>query len=88
MWNFREWNDNATYLVLDDLDWDHVPCKKMLLGGQRNFNLSGKYMRPRRVKGGIPCIYLCNTQPNFGDIDAWIRANCTIIHLTQPLFQQ
>jgi len=59
-------DESAQYLVLDDIDWQYVPAKKQLFGGQKEFVLSDKYRRKRRLKWGKPVIYLFNR-----DADPW-----------------
>ena len=44
-WNVAEWNDNATYMVIDDIPWDGFrragfPLKKDLLSGCGQINVS------------------------------------------------
>jgi len=53
-------------MVLDDIKWEYVPAKKALFGGQKEFTLSDKYRRKRRIKWGKPIILLFNE-----DEDPW-----------------
>lgn len=59
-------NESAQYLVLDDIPFEYVPSKKQLFGSQKEFALSDKYRRKRRLKWGKPVIYLFNP-----DADPW-----------------
>lgn len=50
----------ASYLVCDDVPWEFFSGKKQLLGGQRDFILTEKYIRKTRITFGKPVIYLSN----------------------------
>ena len=44
-WNLSEWNDDATYMVIDDIPWDDFqragfPKKKDLLSGYGKVSVS------------------------------------------------
>lgn len=87
MVNFKhDWDDDASYIVFDDIDWEYIPNKKCFLGGQRQFVITDKYAGKRTVEWNKVCIYLCNTLPNFGSLTDWISYNCVILHLDKPLF--
>ena len=94
MFSLDNWNDDADYLVLDDINWGEkgkfFPAKKMLLGGQREFTLTDKYARKRTVKWGKPCIY-CMNNDNYlnmasDPIWAWLQENCTFIFINNKLY--
>lgn len=53
----------SAYIVVDDVPWEFFKCKKALLGGQREFNVTEKYRKIMNVVFGKPCIYLCNEDP-------------------------
>lgn len=87
MCNFKsDWDDNATYLVLDDIDWTFVPNKRGFFGGQKSFVITGKYMKMKTIQWNKILIYLTNNLPDFGVDTEWFHANCTIINLNKPLY--
>ena len=67
MFNLEYWDEQAQYLIFDDIEWDFFPCKKQFIGGQRDFNVSDKYRRKRRVMAGMATIYIMNFK-NFVDM--------------------
>jgi Geminivirus Rep catalytic domain/Geminivirus rep protein central domain len=85
------WNDKADYTVLDDIEWQYVPAKKALFGGQREFTLSDKYRGKKTLKNGKPLIYLCNEdQDPFNLISEgekdWYFNNCVRIFIKNKLY--
>lgn len=60
MFSLDVWKDNADYLVIDDIEWQYIPCKKAIFGGQAEFIATDKYKKKRRIKWGKPTILLAN----------------------------
>lgn len=81
------------YIVFDDIEWDSIKSSaKSWFGSQRDFSVSDKYRRKRRVPGGIPCIYLCNPDAFIGEfydfiLSNWGKSNINVVTLLDPLFQ-
>lgn len=66
MFNLSVWDDQAAYLVIDDIAFDYIGgCRKVLWGSQKELTLTDKFMRKRAVKWGKPMIYLCNRDSDF-----------------------
>lgn len=85
--NFRDdWDDNASYIIFDDIEWEFLPNKKGFFGQQNVITINGKYMRTKTIDWGKPAICLTNTYPNFGSDGDWFRSNCLIYTLINPLF--
>lgn len=80
-------SESTKYIVWDDLfNWDAFNYKQWL-GGQWEFDVTGKYRKPRTVVGwGRPSIVCCNALPNHLD-NQWVRDNCLIVYVRFPLFQ-
>nr|QEQ92300.1 putative Rep protein [Camellia chlorotic dwarf-associated virus] len=59
---FHEYNDNALYNVIDDINYAKISTEimKALVGAQRSITVNVKYRPDRTLLGGIPCIILCN----------------------------
>lgn len=86
MFDLSTFCSNVSYGVFDDFDWDTFSrFHKQWMGCQREFTLTDKYRKKMTVQWGLPIIYLCNAdmQPVYSD---WIRANCEIVFLNEPLF--
>lgn len=89
--NIDEWDPEAEYLVIDDIDYKFIPCKKGLLGAQEYVTLTDKYRKKKTLKWGKPCILLCNEDQdpfNFivTDEKRWLEANTIYSKITMPLF--
>lgn len=80
------------YIVFDDLDWDTFKLsRKSWLGGQRDFAVTDKYRRKRRIPGGIPSIVLLNPEDFSNDFMSfcnsnWGQQNIVVVTLQDPLF--
>lgn len=63
MFDLNVWDNDAEYLVLDDIPFDYVGgsgMRKALWGAQREIVLSDKFHRKRTVTWGKPLIFLGN----------------------------
>lgn len=91
MFNIDVWNSDAEYIVIDDIDWEYIPCKKALFGAQLEFTITDKYRKKRRVKWGKPCILLANED---GDPyekmsqkeKKWYDENVTLCYVNNKLY--
>lgn len=89
--NLDDWNDNATYIVLDDFNIKFFPQWKSFFGAQKQFVLTDKYRKKRTVSWGRPLIFLCNPDLHPRGILSgfeleWMRANTDFVELNDPLF--
>lgn len=79
-------------VIFDDISWDTIKgSAKSWFGAQRDFTVSDKYRRKRRIPGGVPCIYLCNPDDFFGEPrnfceHPWGVANIDVVNLTNKLY--
>lgn len=89
LFNLTDWNSDADYLILDDIDFEWIPNKKGWFGAQKSFVLTDKYKGKRTVAWGKPLIYLTNDYPftkvSNSDLD-WYNANCKIVYLQNKLY--
>lgn len=85
MTSFKEWVDNIKLLILDDIDWLHLPMKKQLLGCQDEFIATDKYSPKRKCLFGGTCILLSNVFQLDWESD-WYRKNCIVFEIKQSLF--
>jgi len=80
------------YVVFDDIQWDSLKSSaKSWFGAQQDFSVSDKYKHKRRMRGGVPAIFLCNPDSFTGDCmdffrNSWGRANVDEVYLHEPLF--
>jgi len=80
------------YIIFDDIQWDSIKSSaKSWFGAQRDFSVSDKYRRKRRIPGGIPCIFLVNPDAFVGDLlsfvnSNWGQQNIEVITLVNKLY--
>ena len=66
LFNLAVWDNEAEYLVLDDISFEHIGgARKTLWGSQKELVLTDKFARKRSVKWGKPMIFLCNNGQDF-----------------------
>nr|APB54091.1 rolling circle replication initiator protein [Beet curly top virus] len=95
----RTYYDEVEYNVIDDVDPTYLKMKhwKHLIGAQNEWQTNLKYGKPRVIKGGIPCIILCNPGPESSyqqflekpeneALKSWTLHNSTFCKLQGPLF--
>lgn len=78
---------DTKYIVWDDLhNWESFNYKQWL-GGQWEFDVTGKYRAPRTIRAwGRPSIVCCNELPTCLD-NSWVKSNCLIVYIRFKLFQ-
>lgn len=80
------------YVVFDDIEWESLRSSaKSWFGAQRDFSVSDKYRRKRRMKGGIPSILLVNPEEYSGPLcdfcnSSWGKENIDVIVLNNKLY--
>lgn len=80
------------YVVFDDILWDSIKgSAKSWFGAQRDFAVSDKYRRKRRMPGGVPCIFLINPDAYVSDCynfihSAWGVENIQVVELRNKLY--
>lgn len=85
--NAKKIDESAKYIVLDDIDLDYFPSYKSFFGGQKEFEVTDKYVSKMTVRWGKPCIWLSNEDPRFKKIDRpWLEANCIFAEVDNPLY--
>jgi hypothetical protein len=88
--NAKKLDETASHIVLDDIDIGFFPSYKSFLGGQKEFEVTDKYVSKLTVKWGKPCIWLSNDNPVFNQkVDSnWMHANCVFINLEDKLYDE
>lgn len=86
--NAKKIDEAAKYIVLDDIDIDYFPSYKSFFGGQKEFEVTDKYVSKMTVHWGKPCIWLSNDDPREKKVDKdWLCANCEFIRLDHTLYE-
>lgn len=90
--DFSVWNKFAIYTVIDDIPFQFLPCKKELLGCQKDFTVNEKYRKKCRIPGGIPSIVLCNPDQSYkaalmgSEMYEWSLSNVIHVEIKDPFF--
>nr|AEP82979.1 C1 [Tomato interveinal chlorosis virus] len=98
--NSKVYSNDVQYNVIDDVAPHYLKLKhwKELIGAQRDWQSNCKYGKPVQIKGGIPCIVLCNpgegaSYKYFLDkeensaLNNWTKHNAQFVFLNSPLYQ-
>lgn len=86
MFNLDLWNPLAKLIIFDDVDWDYIPAKKVLLTDMGEGTVTDKYRKKQQVHVNMPAIVLCNEVPDFKNESAYWQENSVIVHLDYPLY--
>nr|QVS02712.1 replication-associated protein [Trifolium virus 1] len=90
--DFSFWDNHAIYNVIDDIPFQFLPCKKELLGSQKDFTVNEKYRKKSRIPGGIPTIVLCNPDQSYrlallgSDMHAWSEMNVIHVEINEAFY--
>nr|USZ80655.1 replication-associated protein [Tick-associated gemycircularvirus 5] len=101
---FVKVEQQVDYYVFDDMEGGlrFFPGWKHFLGMQTWFNVRQFHRDPPMVKGGKPCIWICNLDPReeayaqLRDRDsrvqvendvAWLEKNCIFVEVAEPIFR-
>lgn len=86
--NYGSWNQDAKYIVMDDVPWKYIPKRKQILGQKLDIVLTDKYVRKLNVNNDKPAIVLLNETPDFEEErEYWDRCS-TLVHITEELFDR
>lgn len=85
--NVTKWDQEAKYLIFDDIDWKFIPQKKSLLTGMGECTVTDKYKGKKDIVVDKSAIVLCNEF----DIDSieessYWKKNLMVVHVSEPLF--
>lgn len=92
--NLDLWDDEAAYAIFDDMDVDpdvglekYFRSWKAFFGAQKEFTVTDKYRRKKRVSWGKPIIWIANNEIkcNTRTMD-YIRANSVICRIYNNLY--
>lgn len=88
MFNLDVLDEDADYVVMDDIPPKYFGSYKQWMGGQRDFNVTDKYRKKKQVAGGWPCIILMNTDPReVAEWDqAWVAKNAVFVYLNHEMW--
>lgn len=91
-WDLAAFDSDFTYVVFDDVPWDNFKhYAKAFFGCQRDFSVSDKYRKKKRISGGVPCIYLVNPEDYSEDMRLfvtgnWGKENIEVIYVYNKLY--
>lgn len=86
--SYGDWDDDARYIVIDDIPWQYIPQKKSILTQMGDVTLTDKYVKKITVNNNKPTIVLMNNMPDFGDEASYWQANTTIVELNVSLIDK
>lgn len=78
------------FAVFDDMQggFEFFHGYKFWLGAQKEFEVTDKYKGKRHFEWGKPSVWIMNDDPTTHKVDyEWLEGNCTIVHLTRPIFR-
>lgn len=91
-WDMSAFDSPFTYVVFDDIPWQNLShYAKAFFGCQRDFSVSDKYRKKKRISGGVPCIYSINDEDYSEDCRLfctgnWGKENIVVIHVHNKLY--
>lgn len=85
------WDNEAKYIIFDDMDWKWFPYKKQFIGAQRQFVVTDKYRKKKTINWGKACIVIWNPDndpwPFFtAREEMWYKDNVIKVQLEECLF--
>lgn len=94
MFNLNVWDNDAEYLILDDIPFEFIGgggMRKALWGSQKELTLSDKFLRKRSVKWNKPMIILCNGGEDYrfktsGYEKEWYDGNSHVVEINEKLW--
>lgn len=87
--NIDKWEDDAKYIVIDDIEWQFIPNKKQLMTAMGECELTDKYRAKRTLINFKPCILCCNYNPfafMTAEEDEYWRENAVHVVLENRLY--
>lgn len=91
-WDLSSFDFYYNYVVFDDVPWSNFShYAKAFFGCQRDFSVSDKYRKKKRLSGGVPCIYLCNPEDVTKEmqdfiLSNWGQQNIVMVNLVNKLY--
>lgn len=84
--NLDEWDDDAEYLVIDDIDFKWLPAPKSYLTCMGETTVTDKYMKKVRIFNNKPCIYIVNEDMRWMAIDPYWGPNTFVVNINFRIF--
>ncbi len=92
--NLDDWDEDASYVVFDDMPMERVPGWKVWLGSMGEMTLYDRYRPKRKLMWGPHkcCIILCNPGVDWRFSETWkgeqewCRENVEVIEIIQNLY--
>lgn len=75
-WDLTAFDSPYDYIVFDDVKFENIKhYAKAFFGCQRDFTVSDKYRKKKRLAAGVPFIYCCNPEDISDDFNAFINSD-------------
>lgn len=91
-WDLSSFNNYFSYVVFDDVQWKNLAhYAKAFFGCQRDFSVSDKYCKKKRISGGVPSIYCVNPEDVTHELrefflSNWGQQNIEVISVSNKLY--
>lgn len=91
-WDLSSFDSHFDYVVFDDVPWANLShYAKAFFGCQRDFSVSDKYRKKKRISGGVPCIYCVNNEDFTQEAIAfctgnWGKENIEVVYVFNKLY--
>lgn len=85
--NVTKWDQDAKYLIFDDIEWKFIPQKKSLLTCMGDATVTDKYRGKKDIKVDKIAIVLCNEfDVDLIEESSYWKKNLCVVHVSEPLF--
>jgi len=86
--NLGGWQQEASYIVIDDIPWKFIPQKKSLLTQMGDITVTDKYVKKLDVCNDKPAIVLVNELDGFEEEQQYWERNTVVVRLETELFDR
>ena len=90
LFNLDDWDEQAEYIIMDDMNIKYLPNYKAWFGAQSQFTLTDKYRKKKTVKWGKPLIWICNDgeDPRKSEVvnREWMDENSIFVQVNDKLY--
>lgn len=75
-WDLSAFDSDYDYIVFDDVKFEVIKhYAKAFFGCQKDFTVSDKYRKKKRLSGGVPLIFCCNPEDVSDDFNSFIQSS-------------
>lgn len=84
--NLDKWDPAAKLIIFDDIEWEFIPSKKLLLTQMGEGEITDKYMKKKTVHVTMPAIVILNDDPAFQKEHSYWTENTMIARVNELMF--